>query len=168
KSFVLADGMEVRNASLENGLLHVDLVAEMGFGHADLIVAIPASWVDVEHASDLDAVAAQFRARHGMPLRVATKYHALSRRWFKANGVADYRLVDSQGATEGVVRNEAAEAIVDITSTGETLRANHLRILSGEPILRSQATLWRSLAARRGPAAEAALEELEARASRDA
>ena len=143
----------------------IDQIAPMGFGHADLIVAIPASWADVEDAADLDEAAADFRARHGMPLRVATKYHTLARRWFEAQGVADYRLVDSQGATEGVVRNEAAEAIVDITSTGETLRANHLRILSGAPILASQATLWLSRAARRGAAAEAALAELQARAA---
>ena len=142
----------------------VEAIAPMGFGHADLIVAIPASWVDVETAADLDEAAAAFRAAHGMPLRVATKYHSLARRWFQARGVADYRLVDSQGATEGVVRNEAAEAIVDITSTGATLTANHLKILDDPPILTSQATLWLSRAARRGAAAEAALAELRARA----
>lgn len=63
-------------------------------------------------------------------------------------GVADYTLVDSQGATEGTVMNETAEAIADITSTGETLRANHLKILSDGLILQSQATLWRSRVAK--------------------
>ncbi len=119
-------------------------VAHMGFGHADLIVAVPTSWVDVETVADLDEACAAFRAAHGQPLRIATKYHALTRAFLKRRGVADYRLVDSQGATEGVVRNMTAEAIVDITSSGETLRANHLKILSDGLILRSQATLWRS------------------------
>lgn len=122
-------------------------VAPMGFGQADLVLAVPATWTDVETIDDLDAVAAQFRARHGFRLRIATKYHRLVREHLRAAGVADYQLVDSQGATEGTVRNQTAEAIADITSTGETLRANHLRILSGAPILRSQATLYAALGA---------------------
>ncbi len=120
----------------------VEEIAEMGFGFADLVVAVPAFWIDVEDMADLDSVAAEFRARHGQRLRVATKYHALARAFFRAEGVADYQLVDSQGATEGVVKNGTAEAIVDITSTGSTLRDNHLRILSDGLILRSQATLF--------------------------
>ena len=73
--------------------------------------------------------AAQFRGGHGMRLRIATKYHRLVREFLRERGVADYRLVDSQGATEGTVKNETAEAIADITSTGETLRANGLKVL---------------------------------------
>jgi ATP phosphoribosyltransferase len=119
-------------------------VAELGFGHADLIIAVPSAWVDVDTLDDLDAVAAGFRQTHGMRLRVATKYHRLVREFLRDAGVADYALVDSQGATEGTVANETAEAIADITSTGDTLRANHLKILSGGLVLASQATLWRS------------------------
>lgn len=119
-------------------------MAELGFGHADLIVAVPQCWVDVDTLDDLDAAAAAFRARHGFRMRVATKYHRLVRAYLHQGGVADYQLVDSQGATEGTVKNLTAEAIADITSTGETLRANHLKILSEEPVLRSQATLFRS------------------------
>ncbi|MCE8509831.1 ATP phosphoribosyltransferase [Ruegeria pomeroyi] len=119
-------------------------VAPLGFGQADLIIAVPAYWADVDTLDDLDAAAAGFRARHGHRLRIATKYHRLVREFLTAAGVADYTLVDSQGATEGTVKNETAEAIADITSTGETLRANHLKILSDGLILRSQATLWRS------------------------
>jgi ATP phosphoribosyltransferase len=122
----------------------VEELAELGFGHADLILAVPAAWVDVNVLDDLDAAAAAFRAAHGFRLRVATKYHRLVRDYLRDHGVADYQLVDSQGATEGTVKNETAEAIADITSTGETLRANHLKILDEEPILRSQATLFRS------------------------
>ena len=119
-------------------------VAELGFGHADLIIAVPSAWVDVDTLDDLDAAAAMFRDFHGMRLRVATKYHRLVREFLRDAGVADYALVDSQGATEGTVANGTAEAIADITSTGDTLRANHLKILSDGLVLASQATLWRS------------------------
>lgn len=122
----------------------VEPLAPLGFGFADLVIAVPQAWVDVEGLDDLDAVAAQFRARHGMRLRIATKYHRLVREYLRQAGVADYALVDSQGATEGTVANETAEAIADITSSGETLRANHLKVLGDGPILRSEATLWRS------------------------
>lgn len=114
----------------------------MGFGHADLIIAVPASWPDVDTLDDLDAAAAAFRRTHGHRLRIATKYHRLVRNFLTENGVADYQLVDSQGATEGTVKNLTAEAIADITSTGETLRANHLKILTDGLIHQSQATLY--------------------------
>lgn len=122
----------------------VEPLAELGFGHADLIIAVPGFWVDVDTLDDLDAAAAAFRARHGFRLRIATKYHRLVRDFLRENGVADYQLVDSQGATEGTVKNETAEAVADITSTGDTLRANHLKILSDGLMLKSQATLLRS------------------------
>ncbi|AWB47217.1 ATP phosphoribosyltransferase [Gemmobacter aquarius] len=119
-------------------------VAPLGFGHADLIIAVPNAWVDVDTLDDLDSAAAAFRAEHGFRLRIATKYHRLVRDFLTANGVADYQLVDSQGATEGTVKNLTAEAIADITSSGETLRANHLKILSDSVILKSEAMLFRS------------------------
>ena len=122
----------------------VEPLEEMGFGEADLIVAVPQAWVDVDTLDDLDAAASAFRATHGYRLRIATKYHRLVREFLRDAGVADYAIVDSQGATEGTVANETAEAIADITSSGETLRANHLKVLSDGLILRSQATLWRS------------------------
>ena len=117
-------------------------LAPMGFGFADLVVAVPAFWVDVTEMADLDAAAAQFRARHGHRLRVATKYRHLVRAFFQRHGVANYLLVDSQGATEGAVKNGTAEAVADITTTGATLRDNHLRVLEDGLILRSQATLF--------------------------
>jgi ATP phosphoribosyltransferase len=122
----------------------VEELAEMGFGHADLVLAVPTAWVDVGTLDDLDAVASAFRADHGFRLRIATKYHRLVRDFLRENGVADYRLVDSQGATEGTVKNQTAEAIADITSSGDTLRANHLKLLADGRILRSQATLYRA------------------------
>ena len=117
-------------------------LAPLGFGHADLVIAVPAAWIDVETVDDLDAAAAAFRATHGHRLRIATKYHRLVREYLTAQGVADYALVDSQGATEGTVKNLTAEAIADITTTGATLRANHLKVLSDPPILSSEATLY--------------------------
>lgn len=122
----------------------VETLVPLGFGFADLIIAVPSVWVDVESLDDLDAAAAEFRARHGHRLRIATKYHRLVREFLRENGVADYQLVDSQGATEGTVKNLTAEAIADITSTGETLRANHLKILSDGLVHRSEATLFLS------------------------
>lgn len=125
----------------------VESLEELKFGHADLIIAVPQAWIDVDTLDDLDAAAAAFRERHGFRMRIATKYHRLTREFLRTHGVADYALVDSQGATEGTVANETAEAISDITSSGETLRANHLKVLSDGMILQSQATLWRSRAA---------------------
>ncbi len=138
-------------------------LAPMGFGFADLVVAVPAFWLDVTTMSDLDAAAGEFRARHGHRLRVATKYQHLARAFFQRHGVADYQLVDSQGATEGSVKNLTAEAVADITTTGSTLRDNHLRVLDDGVILRSQATLFLSRAAPWDSAAEATLAALCAR-----
>jgi ATP phosphoribosyltransferase len=141
----------------------VDELAPMAFGRADLVVAVPAFWVDVRDMGDLDAAAGAFRARHGHRLRVATKYHHLVRSFFEHHGVADYQLVDSQGATEGTVKNLTAEAIADITSTGSTLRDNHLRILDDGLILQSEATLFLSKAAVWGAPETAALDALRTR-----
>ena len=138
----------------------VQELAELGFGHADLIIAVPAAWVDVDTLDDLDAAAAAFRAQHGFRLRIATKYHRLVRDFLRNAGVADYALVDSQGATEGTVKFETAEAVADITSTGETLRANHLKLLQDGLILRSQATLFRSRAAEMADDDRATLKQL--------
>lgn len=135
----------------------------MGFGQADLVIAVPRFWIDVETTADLDAAAAAFRARHGHRLRIATKYHRLVRDFLRERGVADYQLVDSQGATEGTIRNLTAEAVADITSSGETLRANHLRVLADGLIHKSQATLFRATTAEWTPATRATLAVLEAR-----
>jgi ATP phosphoribosyltransferase len=137
-------------------------LAPLGFGHADLIIAVPSVWIDVDTIDDLDAAAAAFRAAHGFRLRIATKYHRLVREFLTENGVADYQLVDSQGATEGTVKNLTAEAVADITSSGETLRANHLKILSDGLIHQSQATLYAARNADWAPA-QGAMQALAAR-----
>jgi ATP phosphoribosyltransferase len=140
---------------------------ELGFGHANLIIAVPNSWVDVECIEDFDAVCAQFRANHGYRLRIATKYHTLVRGFLRDRGVADYQLVDSQGATEGVVKNLTAEAIADITSSGATLTANHLKILTDGLILPSQACVFASRSADWSTDALKALDEMSARTQWD-
>jgi ATP phosphoribosyltransferase len=140
-------GMDVVQDRLPHWDMQVKELAQLGFGHADLTIAVPDFWHDVSTLHDLDAAAAAFRATHGHRLRIATKYHRLVREFLRLQGVADYSLVDSQGATEGTVRNLTAEAIADITSTGETLRANHLRPLEDGVILKSQAALYKSRAA---------------------
>jgi len=137
-------GQDLIREKLGSWETRVEELAELGFGHADLVIGVPAFWVDVDTLDDLDAASAAFRREHGFRLRIATKYHRLIRDYLREHGVADYQLVDSQGATEGTVKNLTAEAIADITSTGETLRANHLKVLKEEPVLRSQATLFRS------------------------
>lgn len=125
----------------------VALLARLGFGHAKVVVAVPQAWIDVRTLADLEDVAAIFHARHGRRMRVATKYIALTRAAFAAHGVADYRIVESLGATEGAPAAGTAELIVDITTTGATLRANALKVLDDGVLLQSEANLVASLAA---------------------
>jgi ATP phosphoribosyltransferase len=131
----------------------VDILLKLGFGRADVVVAIPDCWLDVETMSDLEEAGALFAATHGRRLRVATKYPMLTRRFFGAKGVVSYRTVESLGATEGTPAAGTAEAIVDITSTGSTLKANGLRILSDGLILKSEANLVLS----KGPSHDGAI-----------
>lgn len=153
-------GSDLVRDKLADWAVQVTELARLGFGHADLVLAVPACWIDVDTVDDLDAAAAAFRAAHGHRLRIATKYHRLVRDYLTTQGVADYQLVDSQGATEGTIRNLTAEAIADITSTGETLRANHLKILSDGLIHASEATLFLSRTAPRGADEAAALHRM--------
>lgn len=125
----------------------IALLAPLGFGQADVVVAVPDQWVDVWSMEDLDDVAAGFRARHGRRLRIATKYWSLTQNFFAAHGIALYRVVESLGATEGAPATGMADLIVDITTTGSTLAANHLKVLEDGIILRSQAHLALSLTA---------------------
>jgi ATP phosphoribosyltransferase len=118
-----------------------DVFMRLGFGPANVVVAVPESWRDVATMADLDEVSEGFYARHGRRLRVATKYMNLTRRFFAEKGVAGYRIVQSLGATEGAPAAGTAEAIVDITTTGSTLAANSLKILDDGLILKSEAVL---------------------------
>jgi ATP phosphoribosyltransferase len=126
----------------------VDFLRPLGFGRADVVVAVPDCWIDVDRMADLEDVAAQFVRTHGRRLRVATKYMSLTRRFFAAHGVTGYRIVESIGATEATPAAGTSELIVDITTTGTTLRANHLKVLEDGLILKSQAHLFASRGAK--------------------
>ena len=119
----------------------VVLIEGLGFGHANVVVAVPQAWIDVRNMADLDDVATAFRHKRDRRMRVATKYVNLTRDFFAGHGVADYRIVESSGATEGAPAAGTAELIVDITSTGATLAANGLKVIEDGTIVRSQANL---------------------------
>ena len=125
----------------------VVLIDGLGFGHANVVVAVPEAWIDVRNMADLDNVATSFRLEHDRRLRVATKYINLTRGFFSGHGIVDYRIVESAGATEGAPAAGTAELIVDITTTGTTLAANGLKIVEDGVMLRSQANLVASRAA---------------------
>ncbi len=141
----------------------VMLLQPLGFGYADVVVAVPQAWIDVSTMADLDDVCTSFHLRHHKRLRVATKYVALTRSFFAARGLADYRIVRSSGATEGAPASGTAEAIVDITTTGATLAANELKTLDDGTILNSQAQLAAALKANWNSDAVRAAESLMAR-----
>ncbi|MGL4727354.1 MAG: ATP phosphoribosyltransferase [Bosea sp. (in: a-proteobacteria)] len=125
----------------------VELLTPLGFGQANVVVAAPQAWIDVRTMADLDDVAALLRQRQHRKLRVATKYVNLTRRYFAQMGVADYRIVESLGATEGAPAAGTADVIVDITTTGQTLAANALKVLEDGLIFASEANLVASLRA---------------------
>ena len=125
----------------------IHLIKPLGFGFANVVVAVPQYWIDVSTMADLDDVCAAFAAKHRRRLRIATKYLQLTRSFFAHMGISDYRIVESAGATEGAPAAGTAEAIVDITTTGATLAANGLKILEDGTILESQAQLAASLTA---------------------
>lgn len=119
---------------------YVSFCARLGVGQADVIVAVPDFWYDVNTMADLGDVATGFRQKHGRRLSIATKYWQLTRDFFSStHGIQLYRIVESLGATEGAPAAGTADIIVDITSTGSTLKANHLRILDDGVILKSEA-----------------------------
>jgi ATP phosphoribosyltransferase len=146
---------ELAAGSVHLGLTGLDLMHEatpepedrlvsltpLGFSRADVVVAVPQAWIDVRTMADLDDVASQYRARHRSRMRVATKYLNLTRSFFDRHGIADYRIVESAGATEGAPAAGAAELIVDITTTGATLSANALKVLDDGVIMKSEAHL---------------------------
>jgi ATP phosphoribosyltransferase len=145
---------KVANGDVEFGITGLDLVRELAsdepnvivadpnldFGRSDLVMAVPDAWVDVQTWEDVADLAAEF-ASAGRQLRIATKYPNLVRQFCYQGGVNVFTLVDSQGATEAAPSLGYADMIADITTTGTTLRENHLKIVAGSTILRSQACL---------------------------
>lgn len=157
-------GEDLVRETIPDADARVKLLQPLGFGFADVVVAIPRAWIDVSTVADLDDVAEDMRRRHGRRLRVATKYVNLTRGFFAwkeardgrpATGVSNYRIVESAGATEGAPAAGAADVVVDITTTGATLAANALKILDDGVMLKSQAQLVASLSADWSPAAVA-------------
>jgi ATP phosphoribosyltransferase len=138
----------------------VVLVEKLGFGHANVVVAVPQAWIDVRTMADLDDVATAFRLRHDRKMRVATKYVNLTRGFFARHGITDYRIVESLGATEAAPGAGTAELIVDITTTGATLAANGLKVIDDGVILRSEANLVAARKAHWGSAERAIAESI--------
>jgi ATP phosphoribosyltransferase len=128
-----------------------EFIARLGFGRADVVVAVPECWIDVETVADLEDAASFFHREHRRHLRGATKYMNLARRFFAERGMMSYRLVESLGATEGTPAAQTAEFIVDITTTGTTLAANQLKVLRDGVILKSEAWLISSRVAQWSP-----------------
>jgi len=150
-------GRDQIEETIPDAAAKVDYVRALGFGQCDVVVAVPEAWIDVATMEDLDDVAAGFQLRHGRRLTVATKYINLTRRFFAGHGIADYRIVESLGATEGAPATGAADLIVDITTTGSTLRANGLKVLDDGVILKSEAHLVASRVAQWNAAQKNAL-----------
>jgi len=134
-------GEDLVRENIANADKRVLLIDQLGFGHANVVVAVPQAWIDVRTMADLDDVTTGFREQHNRRMRVATKYINLTRNFFASHGVVDYRIVESAGATEGAPATGTAEMIVDITTTGATLAANGLKVLDDGIILKSQANL---------------------------
>lgn len=124
-----------------SGPASVVIARPLGFGQADVVVAVPDAWIDVTHMHDLADVASDFRSRHGRWLRIATKYITITRQHFARAGIAEYRTVESLGATEAAPASGVADIVVDITTTGSTLAANGLRVLEDGVMLQSEACL---------------------------
>jgi ATP phosphoribosyltransferase len=153
-------GEDLIRETLSSADERVQIEARLGFGQADVVVAVPEVWYDVSSMADLDDVAADFRQRHGRRLRIATKYWRLTQQFFsQMHGIQVYRIVESLGATEGAPASGSADIIVDITSTGSTLQANHLKVLDDGTILQSEACLFSSS----GTAEASAVEKLSRR-----
>lgn len=153
-------GEDLLRENIDKFETKIALLQPLEFGFADVVVAVPNAWIDVSTMADLDDVCTAFHTRHHKRLRVATKYTSLTRGFFAAHGLADYRIVLSLGATEGTPAAGTAEAIVDITTTGATLAANELKILDDGIILKSQAQLAAALKARWSKDTIAAAEKL--------
>ncbi len=134
-------GEDLVRETIANAEKRMLLIDNLGFGNANVVVAVPQAWIDVRTMADLDDVTTGFREQHHRRMRVATKYINLTRSFFAAHGIVDYRIVESAGATEGAPAVGTAELIVDITTTGATLAANGLKVLDDGVILKSHANL---------------------------
>ena len=137
-------GLDLLNESVTNLKKKIEVKKKLDFGSANVVVAIPNDWIDVQTVADLEEVSFDFRDKKNTRLRVATKYPNLTNNFLVSKGVTQYKLVTSLGATETYPFIGSSEIITDITSTGKTLKDNNLRILKDGLILKSQACLFYS------------------------
>ena len=134
-------GLDLLGESSNSLQKKVETLKELNFGKANLVVAVPDDWIDVQTVADLEEISFYFRDKKNLRLRVATKYPNLTNKFFTAKGVTQYKIVSSLGATETYPFTGSSEIITDITSSGNTLKANNLRVLKDGTILESQACL---------------------------
>ena len=135
-------GLDLLNESEKNIKEKILIKKRLDFGYANLVVAIPDDWIDVQTIADLEEVAFNIRSKKNRRLRVATKYPNLTNNFLISKGVTQYKLIPSLGATETYPFIGSAEIITDITSTGKTLQDNDLRVLKDGLILKSSACLF--------------------------
>ena len=136
-------GEDLVKETIENVDETIEICKRLDFGYADVVLAVPNFWYDVDNLQDLAEVAANFRNIYGRRMKIATKFWQLTQQFLTdQNGITSYRIVNSAGATEGAPALGIADIIVDITSTGNTIRANHLKILDDGVILKSQSCLF--------------------------
>ena len=145
-------GYDLLKESEVNIQKKISVVKNFGFGKATLVIAIPKPWIDVQTIADLEEIAFEFKDKKKKRLRVATKYPNLTREFLFSKGVTQFKLVSSLGATEAYPFTGSSEIIADITSSGETLRANNLRILKDGEILKSEACMMISKSFSKGTA----------------
>ena len=134
-------GLDLLNESEKNLQEKITMKQKLNFGGADLVVAVPDDWIDVQTIADLEEVAFDIRSKRNTRLRVATKYSNLTNNFLISKGVTQYKLIPSLGATETYPFIGSSEIITDITSTGKTLEDNNLRVLKDGLILKSTACL---------------------------
>ena len=148
--------LEIKKGNLDIGITGRDLIFEklldwqkwilelkqLDFGNADLVVGVPQFWIDVNHLDDLDEVAFFFRKKYSRCLRIATKYQNITREFLIDRQVTNFEIIESQGATEGAIVNGIADVVVDISSTGETLKQNKLKTIEGGILLKSVASIF--------------------------
>ena len=135
-------GLDLLNESDKNLRDKININRKLDFGSANLVVAVPDDWIDVQTVADLEEVSFNIRSKKNTRLRVATKYPNLTNDFLISKGVTQYKLTASLGATETYPFIGSSEIITDITSTGKTLIDNDLRVLKDGLILRSTACLF--------------------------
>ena len=134
-------GLDLLNESEKSLQDKISIKQKLNFGSADLVVAVPDDWIDVQTIADLEEVAFDIRSKRNTRLRVATKYPNLTNNFLISKGVTQYKLISSLGATETYPFIGSSEIITDITSSGKTLEDNNLRVLKDGLILKSAAFL---------------------------